>query len=353
MLATLALAAALNTAITQPVIQLETNAAGQWIVHSTGSDTAPLTIRVDAGADLPPLLGKLTQRGNEQIFEPRFPLQAGVRYRASLGIAETVLEIPGAVTKQTTTITQVYPSTDTLPENQLKFYIQFSQPMARGGAYDWLHLLDDKGQEVSAAFLQLNEELWDPEFKRFTLYFDPGRVKSDLLPGRELGAPLHAGRQYTLVIDGGWPDALGRKLGEGYRKSFRVADADHHAPDPQQWRIDAPPANSSNALQVTFPESMDQALASRLIVVLDSRGSVVNGAVTLNHNETQWQFVPARNWQAGNYSLRVATALEDLAGNKIGRLFEMTGSADLLKEQRAEFVSIPLRIQLSLRSLAM
>ena len=34
-----------------------------------------------------------------------------------------------------TIVEHVYPSTDQLPENQLKFYLHFSAPMSRGEAY--------------------------------------------------------------------------------------------------------------------------------------------------------------------------------------------------------------------------
>jgi len=44
---------------------------------------------------------------------------------------ETVLQLPAAEPGPATMVEHVYPSTDELPENQLKFYLHFSAPMSR------------------------------------------------------------------------------------------------------------------------------------------------------------------------------------------------------------------------------
>ncbi|MAG55601.1 MAG: hypothetical protein CMJ83_04850 [Planctomycetes bacterium] len=69
-----------------------------------------------------------------------------------------------------------------LPANQLKLYVHFSGSMRAGQAYDGVHLVREDGEEVDAPFLELGEELWDPEGTRFTLLFDPGRLKPGLRP---------------------------------------------------------------------------------------------------------------------------------------------------------------------------
>jgi hypothetical protein len=56
----------------------------------------------------------------------------------------------------------------------------------RGEAYEHIKLLDAKGKPLEEVFLELGEELWDPEMKRFTLLFHPGRVKKGLVPREEL-----------------------------------------------------------------------------------------------------------------------------------------------------------------------
>ncbi|MEE8257232.1 MAG: hypothetical protein V3R60_05015, partial [Acidobacteriota bacterium] len=169
---------------------------------------------------VPPVAGSYRWEDGVLRFQPRYPLQPGLRYRAvftpppstSTSEAEAakpvtaVFEIPKPETIPTTVVEQVYPTRDRLPENQLKFYLHFSAPMSRGEAYRRVFLLDDEGRPVELPFLELDEELWDVEGKRLTLLFDPGRVKRDLKPNREVGPPLRQDRDYTLVIDRRWLD---------------------------------------------------------------------------------------------------------------------------------------------------
>ena len=71
--------------------------------------------------------------------------------------------------------------------------------MSRGEAYRHIRLLDATGKPVAAPFLELDEELWSDDGKRFTLLFDPGRIKRGLKPREELGPVLEAGKSYELV----------------------------------------------------------------------------------------------------------------------------------------------------------
>ncbi len=168
--------------------------------------------------DIPPIVGTTSVAGGALRFTPRYPLGDGLECRvrvdrsalASNGSAGHVEILPFSTPRPATPVTKitnVYPTTDQLPENHLKFYLHFSAPMGRGEAYRHVHLLDAEGHELTAVFLELGEELWDREMRRFTLLFDPGRVKRGLTPREELGPVLEAGHDYTLVIDRDWPDA--------------------------------------------------------------------------------------------------------------------------------------------------
>ena len=61
----------------------------------------------------------------------------------------------------------------------------------------------------------------------------------------------------------------------------------------------------------------------RLLEVMDSQGEYVEGSIQVDRNETRWGFTPHEPWRAGDYTLTVDTTLEDLAGNRINRLFEV------------------------------
>src|SRR5205823_4904480 len=154
----------------------------------------------------------------------------------------------------TAVVTAVYPSADVLPENALRLYVHFSTPMARGGAYEHVRLLRD-GKPVEGTFLELGEELWNADGTRFTLFFDPARVKRGLKPREELGPALEEGKAYTLVIDRTWPDENGVPLKEGFRKAFKVGPPDDAPVDPAKWQI-APPAGAK-PLAVTFEKPLD------------------------------------------------------------------------------------------------
>jgi hypothetical protein len=210
-----------------------------------------------------------------------------------------------------------------VPENQLKLYLHFSAPMSRGEAYQRIHLLDGAGQPIPLPFLEIDQELWDPEGRRLTLLFDPGRVKRDLLPNREAGSPLREGESYTLVVDREWLDAGGNPLRQEFRKSFQAGAPDYDPPSTQNWKVAAPAAQSKDALVIQFPEPLDFALLSRVIQVTTPTGDPVEGSIELDREETRWQFRPRVPWRKGDYVIEVATLLEDLAGNSLDRPFEV------------------------------
>jgi hypothetical protein len=285
------------------------------------------SIQVDL-PDVPPLLGSYRVEQGSLIFTPQYPIQPGVPYRATLQLPgkDPIVQhfnIPKRDTTPTTIIERVYPSASVLPENQLKFYIHFSAPMSRGEAYSRIRLLDESGKVVEKPFLDLTEELWDRDARRFTLFFDPGRIKRGLVPHNELGAPLEEGRKYTLVIDHDWLDGKGNPLKEDFRKSFSVGPADRKALDEDTWRVVSPKAGTANAVAVEFPDSMDHALLQRQLGVLDAAGNFVDGWMEIDRDETRWRFIPISPWKAGSYSIEVGTIIADLAGNMVDHPFDV------------------------------
>ena len=280
-------------------------------------------------AGQPPILGSYRIEGGALVFEPRFPLEPGMRYRAVLRPAGPVeplvkvFEIPEETPGPPTFVEHIYPSASRLPENQLKFYLHFSAAMSRGEAYRHVHLLDSDGQRIDLPFLELDQELWDRAGRRLTVFFDPGRVKRGLLPREEAGVPIEAGESYTLVVDRAWPDAKRRPLKHDFKKPFTVEPADREPPSLETWKLAPPAAGTVAALTVTFPEPLDHALLLRLVRVVTPARLPVAGDVRVAREETRWSFTPSRPWKAGRYYLEVGTVLEDLAGNTLDRPFEV------------------------------
>jgi hypothetical protein len=284
---------------------------------------------------LPPMLGSYRVEKAEVSFEPQFPLQAGLQYRAifrpdrvpgaqaNTAAITSLFRLPARDRTSSTVVSAVYPTADVVPENLLKFYLHFSASMSRGRIYEHIHLYAENGAEVELPFLEIDEELWDSSMTRLTLFIDPGRIKRGVAPLEEIGPALEAGKRFTLVIDKTWQDAAGNRLKKEFRKSFSVAAPDREPPDPERWAIAPPPVGTREPVSVEFGEPMDHALARRLIRILDSAKQTVAGESSLVDHEHRWTFVPARSWTAGTYQLSVQTTIEDLAGNNIGKPFEV------------------------------
>ena len=72
-----------------------------------------------------------------------------------------------------------------------------------------------------------------------------------------------------------------------------------------------------------FTEPMDHALAQRVIRVFGGSDEPVEGKSALEDQERRWTFTPNSPWRRGPYTLVVPTTIEDLAGNNIGKPFEV------------------------------
>jgi len=305
-------------------------------------------LSVYVGESKSPMLGKHSVGNHRLRFEPRFALEAGLKYRVVLQLdgqkpltryvaVEKVHSAPAA-------LVHVYPSGNKLPENQLKFYLHFSAPMRRGDAYEHVALVNEKGEKIDRPFLELGEELWDPSGKRFTLFLHPGRIKRGLKPREELGPPLEEGKKYTLVIDRAWRDAAGNELKSEFRKSIVVGKPDDVQPDHRLWKIAAPKSGSRNQLVVAFNEPMDHALLQRMIWVVDAAGKRVEGIVETANDESEWRFQPTTPWRAGKHRLLIDTELEDLAGNNIARPFEVDEFRKIDKSLQSKTVELVFTI---------
>jgi len=366
-------AAACTSAPSVPLIRLDTANPQQPAVEVTGVSgrdlsalakanltseewSALLRVTVKRGATQPgeaplPVAGRYAIAASIR-FVPLFPLDPGreydvvfdpSRYVPRLPVVRGVISLPAVVHVPSTVVTAVYPAGDVIPENLLRMYLSFSGPMGQQGALDHVMLLDARGREVPDALLPLDTELWNDDRTRFTLLFDPGRVKREILPNRQMGRPLHAGDQVTLVVKKDWLDARGVPLASEFRRSYRVGAADERALDPAAWRVAPPPPGVRDPLTVTFPEALDHGLLQRALSVTRA-GTPVPGALQVDDGAARWLFVPRDAWQAGDYTLVVQPILEDVAGNRIGRRFEVPSPGDAVPEEGTKPIAIPFRI---------
>lgn len=310
---------------------VETRPQIPWVAVRLGSAKP-------GGSNLgPPLWGTWKRRGTLLSFEPRFPFRPGIPYTvfvrdSSLGDRDRELELPFVVPVSDRRYSptdvprclQIYPTSSTLPRNQLKLYLVFSTPMRIGNASERIRLVRlSTGEPVEDAFLRIDRELWDPTGKRMTLFFDPGRLKRGVEPHEALGYPLIEGEPYRLEVDPGWVDARGRRLVEGFSKEFLVTSEDRESPSLSQWRVIAPRSGTREPLELQLDESLDFALLHRVLIICDPKGARVEGSIGTSDQERRWSFVPQAPWGHGPHEIRIDSWLEDLAGNNLARPFEI------------------------------
>lgn len=307
---------------------------------------------------MPAMAGTYSVKDGVLRFVPGFPPSPGVRYRAvlrreafpvgTLPSSATLTAIhrePAVPENPTTIVARVAPSSRVVPENLLKFYVHFSAPMSRGHIYDHIQLRSAKGELVELPFLEIDEELWNPDMTRLTLFLDPGRIKRGVKPLEEVGPSLEEGHRYTLVIDRGWRDAAGQPLKAGFEKEFQVGPPDRDPPDPKRWVVHPPHAGGREALTLNFPEPMDDALARRLLKVVGAGVAVPVGRTELASEERQWLFIPEAPWESGSYELVIGSTLEDLAGNNPGKPFEVDLFEGVQRRLSQETIRIPFVIR--------
>jgi hypothetical protein len=318
-----------------------------------------ITISGTDDADRPAVLGTYTVGDGVLRFTPRYPFDPGQRYDVRLDpsrlptpsaaaashsqIIRTSVALPAPEGRATTRVVAVFPGADDVPENLLRMYIAFSAPMSLGGASGHVQLLDEQQRVVEDPFLPLDIDLWNDNRTRYTVLFDPGRVKRGILPNEQMGRALVAGRRYTLVVDDGWRDAAGQKLAAPFRRAFRAGPPTEQALDPQAWRLEAPLAQTRDPLRVTFPAPLDHGLLQRALTV-SLNGERVTGEVQTDAGDTRWLFSPAAPWRAAEYQLRAASILEDVAGNRIGRPFEVEQLAAGRLRSEARSAALPFRV---------
>lgn len=313
----------------------------------------------DPAAESLPIWGHYRVEPGLLRFLPGYPLVDGQCYRVrwSSGTQhEVFFELPHTP-HAPPQVVRVYPSADVLPEDLLRFYVYFSQPMREGQACSHARLYELDGatespeagaqrgtdrmgtaapheRRIEDVFLDPLEELWDPTQTRLTLLFDPGRVKTGLAAHRDLGRALHPGRRYRLEIAGGWRDAYGGSLRTSFSKTFTVTRAQTTTLTIDRFRIQAPSVQTRAPLTISFPTPMDHVLLGAFMTLRDPSGRSLSGEVVLEDDETLWHFTPERLWERGRYTLEVDTRLEDVAGNNLQGLFDRPAGAQRTSDAR-------------------
>jgi len=259
----------------------------------------------------------------EWVFEPLIPFQRGADYTVWISNKYAAqFHIPLNDKHIVAQVMTIYPQLDTLPENLLKIYIQFSQPMREGESLKYVKLLKNNKDTLPDVFLDLQPELWNDDRTAITIWLDPGRIKRDLQPNLRMGAPLHVHEEYQLVVLKQWQDAEGISMQKNFSKSFVTTIRDSLSPDPVQWELSSPQALSKEPLTISFGEALDHFLLLEALQVTGKNGVTIKGKFEPAGKDRVCRFFPNEIWGAGTYTLSIASKLEDLAGNNINRPFD-------------------------------
>jgi len=300
-----------------------------------------VAVVTDTGVATTPVAGTYEAVNGVVVFTPMFPLDPGRTYDvvfdpraagvpAIAGIAGTsgrVTVPPRPDTAPPTTVSAVYPGAAEVPANLLRMYVTFSAPMGSRDGQHYVAVLDAQGREMADAVLPLDTGLWNPDHTRFTVLFDPGRVKRGILPNRRAGRSLHPGGTFAIVVRHDWPDGHARPLAADFRRDYTVGPPIERALDPAEWRITTPAAGSRNPLVVVFPWPLDRGLLQRALSI-EAGGAALDGSARIEDEERRWTFVPAQPWQPRAHALVAQPELEDPSGNRVGRAFETLDESD-------------------------
>ncbi|WP_171181262.1 hypothetical protein [Ruegeria sp. HKCCD8929] len=305
---------------------------GSLIVSGlTSEDTAlllenPSLLRLQHAAtpEAPGMLVSMTNDEDGLRISPYFALRAGTTYVASIDWPEAApFHIEFTIERAAAappSLSAFSPSQSVIPANTLRFYLTFSEPMARGQVRDRIGLVGEDGQTVPNPFLNLETELWDNDQKRLTLILDPGRIKQGVGPNTLAGAPLVDGKRYRLVVSGEMQSAKGAPLGSELSVALRVGPAERRAINPDAWDVMVPAAGTSAPFSLAFDRIMDGGAVQRLLRLEGPDGDTIDGK--LHTDGGGWSLTPHSPWQEGIYHLTVDPELEDVAGNTIRAPFD-------------------------------
>ncbi|WP_100615783.1 Ig-like domain-containing protein [Confluentibacter citreus] len=306
-----------NTAL----VLIETNNR-EYISFESTSALEDLSIVLENQPDIP-ILGDWSIEGDTITFIPILPFTVGQTYSIkNRGEAVYVFKIePEDI--HTTELIAMYPTTDSVPENLLKMYLVFSKPMQElGNSLDYITIYDNTSNKEVTVFLELQSELWNKDHNTLTLWLDPGRVKTDLIPNKELGLPIQKGHNYTITINSNWKDARGQPIDSAYTKTLSVGSRDNEKPNTANWLIKSPKKDTKELLNIDFNEAMDYFVAMEGFTILDSDKNNIVGTFSLANKEHELHFYPNQTWKSGTYTISVENRLEDLAGNNLNHLFD-------------------------------
>lgn len=238
-------------------------------------------------------------------------------------------------------VVAIYPRANELPENTLKFQIEFNVPMREGNFLQHIQLHSIDGESLSGVFFDNVYELWSNDHRQITILVDPGRVKTGLKENLKRGRAFIAGQEYQLSVLTSWRSLQGEPLQKVYTKTFKAIPEDLESPNVSLIKTSLLKAGSTDLLSITFPEPLDEQQIQEYVRIVSVRehqsSQVIQGKFSIESFGKTLNFVPQIPWEVNQvYSLRIDTRLEDLASNNLQAKFDRPTA-----EQKGELYSQP------------
>jgi len=283
-----------------------------------------------------PVLGTRKQKGDQVVFYPYVPFNLDSPYTLFFKDGFQLFSIPRPEAYAPLTVRTIYPQTQKIPANFLKWYIQFSRPVNASNIYNHIRITDPTGNNIDRTLLPLLNPLLSEDGTLLTLWVEPGRQKRDLGPNVRLGAVFTEGKKYKLIVEG-LKDQNGVLMKTIFTHSFSITTADRTKPNVQQWNILIPKSGTQEPLKIQCAEVLDYGSLQDAIHITTKTGVEISGKLKWNASEKSIYFFSLSNWRKGEYIILFDKLLEDLAGNNLERLFDnemQKHTEDYLPQQR-------------------
>lgn len=280
------------------------------------------------------VIGELKHINNQYTFTPIVPFSHGKTYRiSSSGQVFSTFTVQERKKGSPPELLTVYPTENTVPENMLKMYFSFSAPMQEvGSSLDFIKVYNKSTNKEIDIFLALEPELWNKNHTILTLWLDPGRIKTGLIPNQEKGLPIVEGSEYRIHVSKRWRDAHGVELLRDYTKNLHVVRRDAKSPVLSDWNVAVQTLGASHLIIIDFGEPLDAILAQETIKILNIKNEKIVGKFTLKNNEKTIVFESSKLLGKGKYKVLVESRLEDLSGNNLNHLFDVNLENNLAVE---------------------
>jgi hypothetical protein len=217
---------------------------------------------------------------------------------------------------------KIFPLDSQLPENLLRFHIDFESQVDHTAAIQAVTLFDSRGQVVEHAFLDLPSGLWDTSGRVLTLMLHPARIKHGLMAQSHLGSALQpfAGC-YRLVIDarvvgGASNDVIAEK-------TFEVMPPIITSMDIERWMVQTPSPGTLKSINIEFDRPVDALAVKSLLAITDAQGQLVPGHFEMLECDLVCRFTPDVAWPSDKVKLHVHSEFEDISGNRVAVAFEV------------------------------